>query len=672
MKKKLLALAVLAASTGVMASDTMIETPRAGVYADTEWATAHGGPRNDDYIPSIKELPRYYEQSAEVLEGAAVLLGPTRGPNGDFYATTALDKGHSNLTAFDGEGNIKWQTPPWQGADDFDPGGVIAAPAVDKDGNIYISDANQMWSFSPEGEVRWVTPLPKPTVDVEGVFDELSLGMEANSITNPFFTMPVNGDDSTAYVGGITMFGDVMIFDRESGELVAGPVNMPGEFDTHVLSPAPGAMSPPYVAEGWGSVIWTYFHGGVESSNVPAVHPETGMIYATGTSSKSEDAGAVHGFTFDPETKKIDFAYEAQIGNGSGSSPAISSDMKYIYASDENATLYKYRTDSDKEYVWTSDVAGRPASASLGGPGDDKIYVYDERYVYAVNPETGLEDWSIDMHEFAKDMLPEGPIDDPQICGFSGFHNGIVVSTANELLITGVLGYEFGLTGCPTTDSGEGVAQTEGGMIIPTAQIQGVWAVDPKTGDILRDGQMIPAEDTNEAFTVPTTDGYLLMDRGVLSSGINKTFYPMTQAKFGDDNKPIMPQGGIEVLQGKDDIKITAAISGRVMFDESFAKEDSTLRLEGKGNKGKLELKGEAEGKRDVTYKVNIKSNKNGRDVDGTIEVKKDKKTVHKIKIGKARFNDRSVEGYGVDKKTGKKVNFYVADWRSSGEKGDK
>ncbi|WP_153301664.1 PQQ-binding-like beta-propeller repeat protein [Endozoicomonas arenosclerae] len=674
MKKKLLALAVLAASSSVMASDTMIETPRAGVYADTEWATAHGGPRNDDYISSIQELPRYYEQSAEVLEGAAVLLGPTRGPNGDFYASTALGKGHSNLTAFDGEGNIKWQTPPWQGADDFDPGGVIAAPAVDKDGNVYISDANQMWSFDEDGEVRWVTPLPKPTVDVEGVFDELNLGMEANSITNPFFTMPVNGDESTAYVGGITMFGDVMIFDRKTGEIVAGPVNMPGEFETHVLSPAPGAMSEPYVAEGWGSVIWTYFHGGVESANVPAVHPETGMIYATGTSSKNYGDGAVHGFTFGPETKKIEFVYEAQMGPGSGSSPAISSDLKYMYASDADATLYKFRTDSDKEPVWTTDVAGRPASASLGGPGDDKIYVYDERYVYAVNPETKEVDWDIDMLEFAKEMLPAGPIDDPQICDFSGFHNGIVVSTANELLITGVLGYNYALGGgCPTADSGEGVAQTEGGgMVIPTAQIQGVWAVDPKTGDILRDGQMIPAEDTNEAFTVPTTDGYLLMDRGVLSSGINKTFYPLTQSKFGDDNKPILPQGGIEVLQGQDDIKITAAISGRVMFDEAFAKQDSTLRLERKGSSNNKELKGQAEGQNDISYEVDVKSVGNGKSLKGDIEVKEGKKTVHKIEIAHGSFKDRSVEGVGVDKKTGKKVNFYIADWRASGEKGDK
>ncbi|WP_062268497.1 PQQ-binding-like beta-propeller repeat protein [Endozoicomonas arenosclerae] len=670
MKKNLLALAVLAASSGVMASDTMIENPRAGVYADTEWATAHGGPRNDDYIAAIKELPRYYEQSAEVLEGAAVLLGPTRGPNGHFYATTGMDKGHSNMTAFDGEGNIIWQTTPWQTASDFDPGGVIAAPAVDKNGGIYISDANQMWAFTPEGDVKWVTELPEPTVGHSEVFDELNLGVKPNSITNPFFTMPVNGDESTAHVGGITIYGDVLIFDRETGELVAGPVNMPGEFTTKLLTPAPGAMSEPFAADGWGEVIWTYFHGGVESANVPAVNPGTGMIYATGTSSKVPGDGAIHGFTFDPETKKIDFVYEAQMGPGSGSSPAISSDYQYIYASDEDAVLYKYPTSDDKEPVWTSNVAGRPASASLGGPGDDKIYVYDERYIYAVDPETGKETWSIDMHDFADQLLPEKVGSTPNLCEYNAFHNGIVVSTDNELVITGVLGYKVGLEGCPEASMSSDT--DEGSDLLQTTQIQGVWTVDPDTGEILRDGQMIPAEDTNEAFTVPTTDGYLLMDRGVLNSGVNRAFYPMTEGLFAEGNKPILPQGGVEILQGADDIKITAAISGRVMFDESFAKEDSTLRLEGKSSNGKLELKGDAEGQRDVSYKVNIKSNKNGRDVGGDIEIKKDKKTIHKIQISQARFNDRSVEGFGVDKKTGKKVNFYVADWRSSGEKGDK
>jgi hypothetical protein len=667
MNKKLLALAILAVSSGVSAvnadNSKMIETERAGVYANTEWATAHGGPRNNDYIPSIKELPRYYGHGIEVLKGASVPLGPTRGPNGDFYATTALEEGNSNFTAFDGQGNIKWQAAPWQGKNDFDPGGVIAAPAVDKDGNIFISDANQMWSFSPEGEVRWVTKLPEPTVGYHKELNKLVEGVKPNSITNPFFTMPTEeGDNSTAYVGGITIYGDVLIFDRETGELMNEPVNMPGEFETHVVNPAPGAFKAPFIAEGWGSVVWTYFHGGVESANVPAVNPKDGMIFATGSSSKVDGDGAVHGFEYNAEKRKIKFKYEAQMGPGSGSSPAISNDYKFVYASDADANLYKFKTSDDSKPKWVSDVAGRPASASLGGPGDDKIYVYDDRYVYGVNPDTGEDDWKIDMRKFARDLLPKTPLAQENICGYSGFHNGIVVSTANELLITGVLGYQYGLGGCPTEDG-------EGGMMIPTAQKQGVWAVDPATGEILRDGKMIEFKDTNGAFTVPTTDGYLLLDRGVLSSGINDFLRPIAGWRFGEDNKMIEPRGGVEILQGKDDIKITAAISGRVMFDEAFYTDNSTLTLEGKGNKDKKQMKGKAEGRRDVSYKVNIKSDKKGEGAEGDIEVIKGKKTIHKIKIENGTFNDRSVEGFGFDKKTDKKVSFYVADWRDAEEK---
>lgn len=695
MNKKLLALAILAVSTGATAvsaaESKMIETPRVGVYADTEWATAHGGPRNDDYIPSIQELPRYYDEKnpIEVLRGSAVLLGPTRGPNGDFYVTTARETGVSNFTAFSADGEIKWQTPPWQSANDFDPGGVIAAPAVDNNGDIYISDATQMWAFHPDGSVKWITELPPPTVGHSDEFKELNLEDDIlpNTITNPFFTMPVDGDESTAYVGGVTIYGDVIIFDRETGQIQNELVNMPGDFVTDVLEPAPGAMAPPFVAQGWGEVIWTYFHGGVESANVPAVHPETGMIYATGTSSKTEKRGAIHGFTFDPKTKKVEFKYEAEIGEGSGSSPAISSDLKYIYASDDEAVLHKYSTSDDQDLVWTSDVAGRPASASLGGPGDDKIYVYDERYVYAVNPETGEADWSVDMQKFAIDMLSEQPLANPMICGFSAFHNGIVVSTANELLITGVLGYELGLTGCPESVADEATqqlatkqlatnkvamsAKSGPSAVIPTAQIQGVWAVDPKTGEILRDGKMIPAMDTNEAFTVPTTDGYLLMDRGVLSSGINEAFRPLTSQMFAEDNQPITALGGVEVLQGMDDIKITTKTSGvtsdkgAVLFDEAFAKDASSFVLQSKG-KEKKEIKGTAEGAGDISYHVNVKTDGKGNKVHGTINIKKGSKTIHSIKVEEGSFKDRSVSGTGYDSKTKQDVSFYVADWRDA------
>ncbi len=208
------------------------------MYADTEWAAAHGGPRNDDYISSIQEFPRYYDQAGSVLEGAGVPLGPTRGPNGHFYAATALAEGNSNLTAFDADGNIIWQSAPWQTGADFDPGGVISAPVVDEDGIIYHSDANQMWAFYPDGKVKWVTGLPDPINGYSTIFDELNLPVKPNSITSAFLTMPIDDDELTAYVGGITIYGDILIFDRKDGRIVAGPVNMPGDFEPRLLEPA--------------------------------------------------------------------------------------------------------------------------------------------------------------------------------------------------------------------------------------------------------------------------------------------------------------------------------------------------------------------------------------------------------------------------------------------------
>ncbi|WP_062268498.1 PQQ-binding-like beta-propeller repeat protein [Endozoicomonas arenosclerae] len=668
MKKKLLTLAVLMISTTAIASQTETKTYRSGVYADTEWPTAHGGSRNDDHIGSVKELPRSYEQSFEVLEGAGVLMGPSKGidpKTGEafFVVATALDKGNSNLTAFNKKGEILWSSEPWEDKNDFDTCGVIASPIIDSEGDIYVSDCNQMWSYHADGSVKWVQEIPEPVEGYDPVFDDLNLPVKPNVIGNAFFTKPKAGDESTAYVGGITIWGDVTIFDRETGKILDSQKNLPGDFEASMPVKPPFLWPEPYYAKGYNDLAWSYFQGGLESANVPAVHPETGIIYATGPSSKVPGSGAVHGFSVDPYSGKVEFVYEAVTGPKSGSSPTISGDLKYIFASDGEGTLFKYRVNYDEKPVWKNPTGlSRPISPSLGGVGDNKLYVFDDRKLYALSDETGDLVWEKGTHELAKKLLPYEPIaSESTICSYNGFPNAITLAIPGQILMTAVLGYNWSPSGDCSSGSG-----------LPVAVKQGVWALDPETGDYLRDGEMIPAEDTNEAFSYPTVDGLMFMDRGVLSSAMNEGFYDQMEAAFPEGFKPILPQGGVEVLEGKDDIKMTAAISGRVLFDESFAKEDSTLRLEGKGNKGKLELKGEAEGERDVTYKVNIKSNKNGRDVDGTIEVKKDKKTIHKIKIGKARFNDRSVEGFGVDKKTGKKVNFYVADWRSSGERGDK
>ena len=133
----------------------------------------------------------------------------------------------------------------------------------------------------------------------------------------------------------------------------------------------------------------------------------------------------------------------------------------------------------------------------------------------------------------------------------------------------------------------------------------------------------------------------------------------MTQNLFAEDNQPLTALGGVEVLQGMDDIKITTKtndVKGRVLFDEAFAKADSSLTLKEKG-KDKVEMKGEAEGANGISYKVDVKVDKKGK-AHGKIDIKQGKHTVHTIKVEEASFKDRSVEGTGYDKKTKEDVSF--------------
>lgn len=233
-----------------------------------------------------------------------------------------------------------------------------------------------------------------------------------------------------------------------------------------------------------------------------------------------------------------------------------------------------------------------------------------------------------------------------------------------QALLTASLGYKWSPTGACVADSGSG-SETYAGAdnpLVPVGVMQGVWAVDTKTGEILRDGERIPAQDGNEAFTVATREGYLLMDRGVMSSGLNSFFYPYIESKFPDDFKPLLPIGGVEILAGKDDILITG-LGGKVWFYEAFEDGKSSLTLSEKGRK-RLQLKGEARGKGDTVYKVSLKSGRHGWGVNGHIEVKQGRKTLHKIDVTHGSFNDRSAQGTGFDKRTVRTVKWSVSDWR--------
>ena len=140
---------------------TMEQTP---YWGQTPWVSIHRDSRNSDYTPFVATAD--IQVKWEALEGAAILIAPAIGPEGNVYVTTGRGPGFSSLHTFDRDGNLLWESAPvptLESLEDPKPSleshAVSSGVMIDKDGYVYISDQNQFWSFTADGTVRWVTDI---------------------------------------------------------------------------------------------------------------------------------------------------------------------------------------------------------------------------------------------------------------------------------------------------------------------------------------------------------------------------------------------------------------------------------------------------------------------------------------------------------------------------------
>ena len=126
-------------------------------YGRTPWSGAHRDSRNSDYIPLPS--PDAMKRTWTGIAKGTFFMPPTLGAEGNIYATSGAGPGHSHLHAYDHAGNLLWKSAPMESADDLDSAAFFSAPAVDVDNNIFVPDANQLWSYDNAGNVRWVTDL---------------------------------------------------------------------------------------------------------------------------------------------------------------------------------------------------------------------------------------------------------------------------------------------------------------------------------------------------------------------------------------------------------------------------------------------------------------------------------------------------------------------------------
>jgi outer membrane protein assembly factor BamB len=453
------------------------------------------------------------------------LLAPAIGPEGNRYVTTGRGPGTSHLHAFDADGNLLWESAPQQSLADLDSQAVGSSPLVDVAGHVYVSDANQFWSFRADGRLRWVAPLPPP--------DDPSLPGA------PFISCTLTRE---GYVGGITTDGKVILFRRQNGKLALPIFALPKGVPPPSTLERPGLWAGGLMDPAILRFVEDWFFGDeAQVANTPSVHPETGRIYITAAGPLDPVTGDLTGVLYglDIVDGAIQIAFAAPMGGGSGTSPTISPDGAQVYAADNLGVLRAFDAVTGAER-WAT--AGIPLAGSPGLGADGTVYGGNSdpgapATLVALDPADGSVKWQQSYDAFAANLIPALPPQPPLFpTGMPIARvNSVVSSSALRTWVVLTVGYEFFN---PLT-----------GTSLSQPRLTLLAALDPADGSIL---SFTPLRDTNEGLISIGSDGTLHLSLGSILSSIH--FFavnPLLQSL----NFPAVylfpgvPVGGVQVLE---------------------------------------------------------------------------------------------------------------------------
>lgn len=506
MKRIALFCAAMAALTGsvAMAADN---------YSAGGWSTLHQDSGNRRYV-DVEIVPADY-RIWQALAGATVLTAPTTSPDGSqIYVTTGMTKGHSNLHAFSIDGQLLWQSDPWQSADEgVDPCAFLSSPIVDEAGDLFVSDCNQLFTFSPDGAVKWKIALPAIQPG-----DWMAAGTHSvNAFTTAVFTRD-------GHLLGVTNFGDVVVVDRTTGAVVNQGYRLPG-----VLPPYAKTVSMPdsvfanhFMDPDFREWAWQLIFGGsMRSANTPAVS-QSGRVYVVG-SSVEKGFGSLYALDLSSSDTGVlvEELFVTDIGLGSGSSPALSPEEDRVYVSDEEGWLYSIDAVSGA-IVWRVKTSATAGAAAVGGDGVIYALQAYAPALVAVDPQ-GTILWESDFSRLAHQQLPVSLfLGDPVATG-----NGNPTVTRDAVLVPVVYGYQIPMTN----------------ITVPVHSV--VAAVDLKTGEAMVDVVSLPGD--SSGITAVLRDGTLMSSIGDATTSAVSPLKPFIDLLL-PKNLTVMPAvGGIQV-----------------------------------------------------------------------------------------------------------------------------
>ena len=446
------------------------------------WPTHHRDFRNSDYTPY--PVATSLEKAWTALDGQAIITAPTIGPDGTIYVTTGDENG-GNLHAFSRFGRKLWTHP------EIDAKAQISSPVIDERGTIYVTDRDEIWAVNPDGTTRWKNLVPAP-----------------------FATALLLGSNS---VGGVTLLGFALSYNRDTGLLNAIPVKLPGEpppTPTNLIALLEGVVDPAVIDR----VLAGLLGFGTLVANTPAVHPNgTTVIIATGD-------GFLHGLHMAPGD--IRTLYRVPIGTDSGTSPAISADGKNVYVCDGEGFFHCHDplTGALKYKLHTGRTFASPSVDEQG-----VVYVGSGKYIYAIRD--GIVLWKNSLQSTANQLVTPG-LYNKQIMLPRTQASSALSITPRHVIFQADVGYPFDLAA---------------GGEITSPRWTGLMVLDRKTGRVA--APPLPLRDTGGAVVTLNADGRVYCPHGSITTTLASQLLNPILPRFSHFPEPA---GGFTALRPRD------------------------------------------------------------------------------------------------------------------------
>lgn len=322
--------------------------------ADSAWPTFHGNLQRTGLSPyDTSHVDGTIKWFYEV--GKSVQSSPAIGGDGTIYV--GADDGY--VYSFTPEGEIKWKTKigtplykEFGGQVSYES--ILASPAIAKDGTIYISSRDQyLFALNEEGDIKWKFPL---------------------NFTFDHWGSPAIGNDGTIYITSSPPKGGLYAINPDGTEKWHYETS-----EKMFNSPAIGHDGLIYVAflVGFNTTKLLAFNSDgdlnwdltlpYDVESTPSIADDGTIYLGSFTRGTSNGAGIIA-----VKEKKVIWYFEVEGSTEVMSTPAIDKDGTIYFGVDDSNNFYAINSNGTKKWQFPSPGV-IDASASIGADGT--IYV---------------------------------------------------------------------------------------------------------------------------------------------------------------------------------------------------------------------------------------------------------------------------------------------------------